>query len=101
MEYSQSQLSEIREDFGRRRRRLLIVVIALAFFMVVSTFILRSQNPDYMRQYDKTVTIVVLILGAGMAVFSHYNWRCPGCRRYLGRGWNPRFCRGCGVQLRE
>jgi rubrerythrin len=38
---------------------------------------------------------------AGALIFSFVNWRCPACTRYLGRGWNPKFCPKCGVQLRD
>jgi hypothetical protein len=33
--------------------------------------------------------------------FSLWNWRCPACRGYLGRTFNPKFCQKCGVQLHE
>jgi len=32
-------------------------------------------------------------------IFSLINWRCPACRAYIGKKWNPRFCSKCGTQL--
>ena len=37
---------------------------------------------------------------AGWVIFEGRNWRCPACQKSLGRGFNPRHCRGCGVELR-
>jgi hypothetical protein len=41
------------------------------------------------------------VLVAGALIFSLRNWRCPACNRYLGRTFNPRYCQGCGFELRK
>ena len=33
--------------------------------------------------------------------FSMYNWRCPSCKKALGKGSDPDFCPKCGTQLHE
>jgi rubrerythrin len=46
-----------------------------------------------------------LVVGAAIAVilgfvaFTLWNWRCPACNRYLGKGISPSFCPKCGVPL--
>ncbi|HYE76433.1 MAG TPA: hypothetical protein VEI97_00475 [bacterium] len=35
----------------------------------------------------------------GILIYAFVVWRCPACRRYLGRHADARFCRHCGVLL--
>jgi len=41
------------------------------------------------------ITVVVYL------VFSRFNWRCPECSNYLGKGLNQKFCKSCGAELRS
>ncbi|WP_444930785.1 hypothetical protein ACJJIF_03090 [Microbulbifer sp. SSSA002] len=48
--------------------------------------------------------IVFWMAGCSLAValyliFSKFNWRCPGCENYLGKGLSPKFCKSCGFEL--
>jgi hypothetical protein len=43
------------------------------------------------------ITVVVLV---GGTVYSVFNWRCPACGMGLGKGFNPKHCRRCGIELR-
>jgi hypothetical protein len=44
------------------------------------------------------ITLVTIL--AGWVIFSVLNWRCPACNMSLGRAFNPRHCRECGIALR-
>jgi len=44
------------------------------------------------------IAFVGMFTGAGLSI---WNWRCPTCRRYLGKAFNPRFCQSCGAHLRD
>ena len=55
---------------------------------------------------DPPLAVVVAMLApmciavVAMLLFSLKNWRCPGCRRYMGnRGFGIRFCHHCGARL--
>jgi hypothetical protein len=44
------------------------------------------------------ITLLVAIIDA--AIYSGRNWRCHACDMYLGRAFNPKHCRRCGIELR-
>ncbi len=96
----QDHVMAIIAEFEKRRRRQLMVSIP-AILLVVGGLVLRRT--DLLDGYNIPMNIfgpaflgvIVLMLG-----FSFYNWRCPGCKKYLGREISPRFCHRCGVQFR-
>jgi hypothetical protein len=53
--------------------------------------------------FSTSTTTVLLALGlplGGHVLFAAINWRCPGCRRFLGFGYGVRFCPGCRLQFK-
>lgn len=70
MEYTEEQETAFKQQFAERRRRQIVVA-----------------GPAF----------VVLVISA--LAFSLWNWRCPACNRYLGKGARPRFCAKCGAPL--
>ena len=90
----------IQEEFRKRRtRQLAMIVPALAAVIV---FIWADDHRG--RALMGIPSSMLLWIGGacfiGVLVFSFSNWRCPACNGYLGKGWNPKFCVKCGVQLR-
>jgi hypothetical protein len=86
------------------RRRILtqIVIFALTILVVIGFFVFISGvDPEEVEPgvpipgtgYFATYVIVA-------AIVSVYTWRCPVCKRWLGRRVYPRTCPRCGVQLR-
>lgn len=45
--------------------------------------------------------IAFFAICAGWVILEDRNWRCPACDEYLGRAFNPRHCRQCGMELHE
>jgi rubrerythrin len=43
-------------------------------------------------------TAGLLLAAAG---FYWLNWRCPACKKYLGKELNPSHCPNCRVELRS
>jgi hypothetical protein len=43
--------------------------------------------------------ITLVAIFAGWVIFSVRNWRCPACNMSLGRAFNPKHCRNCGIAL--
>lgn len=80
-------------------RQIALTATVLPAFIIVA-FARRGQTIFEIPGLDD----VQLLIGAGaMAVvgigLSFANWRCPGCKAYLGKTFYPKFCGGCGVQL--
>jgi hypothetical protein len=100
VEYSERDKERFKEEFGIRRKRQLMATIP---FLLVFVCLLSSN-----RETGEILGIPALIWGSiagaavvGMVVFSFFNRRCPACDKYLGKGFGPRFCPRCGVQLRD
>ena len=101
MEYIEPQKETVRTTFARRRRHQLVVGLPV---MIVIVAAILGDEPGAGSVYGLPVVLwapVLAIVVATALIFSFVNWRCPACNRYLGRGWNPKFCPKCGVQLRD
>jgi hypothetical protein len=87
-------------EFQKRRRRQLLVLIPAVLAIALG---IAAKNTDLLDQVGIPMNtfgpvffgFIVLLVG-----FSFYNWRCPSCKKYLGREISPRFCHRCGVQFR-
>ena len=99
MEESGEGHPEIIAEFKKPRTRQLI---AIAPFLVAifPLFMLEDAGPDGLFGIPAIVIgpacIAVVI---AMFIFSFINWRCPACKRYLGKAMNPKFCQKCGARL--
>lgn len=89
-----------RRAFRRRRLRQVVAgLLALAAFLVIVLpdegvpVSIPGVSPDALLLAASLVILAVL-------AFTAFNWRCPGCGRYLGRSISPPYCAGCGVPLR-
>lgn len=93
--------SELREEFARRRTRQWILVIP----MVIAVIAIRSAGDSGDPTSYGLPTSVAIAIGfaliIGAIAFSLYNWRCPSCSKYLGKGINPTFCAKCGFRLKQ
>jgi len=101
LEYTDEQKARFRETYATRRRRQ----HALTVFLAALIFGLFFVGPRYLgsiRGLSVTaIAPVSFVVVAGAMIFSLRNWRCPACNRYLGRTFNPRYCQGCGIELRK
>jgi hypothetical protein len=101
MEYSEEQKARFREIYARRRRRQ----HALTFSLVALFLGVFFLGPRYLGRIPglsvTAIAPVSFLLVAGALIFSLRNWRCPACNRYLGRTYNPKYCQGCGIELRK
>jgi len=83
--------AEIRLEYKRRMRRQVIVpVVGIAMGVILYLI----AGPDWAKG-------AVLLIGLPLLGFTFWNWRCPACNGYLGKGTSHRFCPKCGVQLKD
>jgi len=82
-------------EFKRRRKRHVIALILslLGLFALVA-----AKNGVFVPPGYLVAVVAGVVVGA--AWFMLYNWRCPACRKMLGRSLNPNFCSRCGAPLR-
>jgi hypothetical protein len=101
MDYTEDQKQRLRGEFAVRRKRQLFVSIPLAVFMIGFLIVVDDKSKAPILGLSPAVLVVgfAVVMIAGVA-FSLINWRCPACRRYLGKHINPSFCHRCGAPLR-
>lgn len=100
MEYTEEQKRGFRESFAALRKRQLLATIPLVAVLVFLGF----SDQETGASFGVPVVVWLPIAGLfvlGLVLFSLKNWRCPACRKYLGKGFGPKFCPKCGVALRS
>jgi hypothetical protein len=99
--YTEEQKAAFRTEYAARRKKQLFISIPLAVFMIGVLLVLdeKAKGPIFGVSPSIVVAVLAAVMVAGV-VFSLLNWRCPACRRYLGKHINPSFCHRCGVPLR-
>lgn len=86
-------------DFKKRRRRQLIASVPMFILLVLVLLAEDPQRADRLGLPPVVIFPAFFAYVIGMLAFSWFNWRCPSCRRYLGKGISPKFCTRCGAQL--
>jgi hypothetical protein len=90
---------KIMRDFRLRMNRQFL---AIATTLVLLLFLaLLHKHPDFLGNFSKnTIFPAQILLIAAFVGFSAFNWRCPLCKKYLGKDISRRICRHCGTRLR-
>jgi hypothetical protein len=91
---------EIMREFRLRRKRQFYAILATIFLLITAAWKQSHTGLLLGRLSGSTVFWVELVLIGSFVIFSLLNWRCPACRKYLGRDINLRGCRKCGTKLR-
>jgi hypothetical protein len=81
----------IRLEYRRRLHRQVIVPVS-CLGLIGMSFVIGGGDAG------KTATFLCMIPLVG---FTFWNWRCPACKGYLGKGSNHRFCPKCSVRLKD
>jgi hypothetical protein len=85
----------------RARQRALGFLLIAAFLMLAALRLAADRNwPGLFgvpvdRLLAGTLVVVAIVIPLGL-----WNWRCPNCRRNLGRSLSIRQCPHCGIVLR-
>jgi hypothetical protein len=98
MEFTNDQRDQIQQEYGARRKRQLIMTVPF-LALVLGLMMSENQGTKILGLPAEQAAPILIGLMAIFLIFSFRNWRCPGCRRYLGKAFNPRHCHSCGVQL--
>jgi len=90
---------QIMRDFGLRLgRQFLAIAITLVLLLFLA---LLHKHPDLLGNFSKNTIFAAQIgLIAAFIGFSAFNWRCPSCKKYLGKDISRRICRHCRTRLR-
>jgi len=100
MHRTEIQKSDIQREFSRRRRNQLVLAGALSPVVIALVLYKKQMAGTIFGLSGQVALPPILVLIVGALIYSHLNWRCPACSKYLGRGINPRYCPHCSVGLR-
>jgi len=101
MEYTATQKEEIQRDYAARRQRQLIMTMPLGLVILALMLTSDKQDAPILGLSSDVFTALMVGMILIFMLLSFRNWRCPGCNKYLGRSFNPKFCQRCGVQLHD
>jgi len=92
---------QVLAEYARRRKNQMVVTIPL-FAILIGFYLGQNREAGTIMglpaQFVAPVFIVVVL---GALVVSFLNWRCPACKKYLGRTFNPKHCHSCSAALHE
>src|SRR5215510_3467507 len=98
MEYTEQQKESFKQQFAVKRKRQLITAVPLVAFFALFGFF--ADKDGSMPGVPASVIVPVFMVAvAGLVIFTLWNWRCPACGGYFGKGFRIRFCAKCGVPL--
>jgi cell division protein FtsW (lipid II flippase) len=91
--------TEIKTEFKKRKIRQLIIAVLMV--PVVGCLLIVSEKSDtslFGLNHDQIGLTALAIIGLAL-IISFINWRCPSCKKYIGKKINPNYCSNCGVDL--
>jgi len=91
---------QIKAEFAARRKRQLLLLIPVVLLFGFAALVGTGKLHVPVDLNLATTKVVFFLIVAACVGYSWFNWRCPACKGYLGRGIEPRHCRNCGVELR-
>jgi hypothetical protein len=95
---NQNRDEKIKSEFKVIRTRQLAVTLPLIPVMFFVIFWGDKTPPITIMGIQ--IVWIGLVMAALCLIFSLWHWRCPACKRYLGKQINPKYCSKCGVELR-
>jgi hypothetical protein len=99
MTMTKSNDKEITREFWQRQGRQ-IVAIAIALFLVILMAVVYKSH-DLFGEFSKNNLIAgQLMVITAFIGFTAFNWRCPACKKYLGKDIHKHACRHCKTRLR-
>ena len=94
-------MNSISKDFKRRKRNQWIVAILMIPVFIVLIYPQVTGKTEVFGMDPDTITTWSLIPIILALVYSIYNWRCPSCKKYLGRRINHSSCPRCGISFED
>lgn len=92
------EAARIKAEYAVKRTRQLVLAAPVVGVLVV--VYLSADKESLWGVPTGIVAPAAFVLVLGAVAFSFWNWRCPACRKYLGRSTGANHCPHCGVELR-
>ncbi|MBI4681808.1 MAG: hypothetical protein HY757_01710 [Nitrospirae bacterium] len=90
---------QVKREFWLRQGRQLLAIAAALFLVLLLSVVYKRH--DLFGEYSKnTLMAAQLVVITAFIGFTAFNWRCPSCKKYLGKDIHKRACRHCKARLR-
>ncbi len=102
--HAEWRLPGIQDKFERlraRQRVLAFLLISALLMLIALRFAMEQDWPTLFGIPRERLLAGALIVAAIVIPLGLLNWRCPNCRRNLGRTLSMRQCPRCGIVLRD
>ncbi len=93
------ETQDVKKEFKKRKKRQMIISFSLIPLIFLMLFLANHPENNFTGLSREALFYGftgIFIIGF---VLSLLNWRCPSCRKYLGKQFNPKFCPKCGAEL--
>ena len=90
---------QITREFWQRQRRQMLA-IAAALFLVLFLAVVYKRHDLFGEYSSNTLIACQVVVITAFIGFTAFNWRCPSCKKYLGKDINKRHCRHCRAGLK-
>jgi hypothetical protein len=95
-ELQEMEEKRIKREFSRKK---IYQYISWGFAMAVIVIVAVGKSN---QAVNSSVYAWILIgVAAAAGLFSFYNWRCPACKKYLGRRTGIKQCPECKAKLQD
>jgi hypothetical protein len=99
LEYTDQQRAAFKHAYAKRLRKQLVMIVLLFAVMAPLPFI--EDSATFFGLSGAVLgPISLVVIVVCWVIFNGRNWRYPACDNYLGRAFNPKQCRTCGIELR-
>jgi len=96
---SEQEKKDIAREYEKRKRRQVYAIFATLLLLFAGLWKIKHPGLFLGALSKDVVSLFVIVLIALFALFSFYNWRCPGCGKYMGSDIHRKKCRKCGIEL--
>ena len=91
---------EMMQQFGVRQNRQSLAISVTLLLLLALTVV--YKRGDLFGEFSKmSIVSAQIVTIAAFVAFSFFNWRCPACKKYLGRSYGMKNCPSCGVKLQK
>lgn len=95
-------MSDLKSQFKRIKKRQTFGFFLVLPFIVALVVLGGAANPKSGEAYGLPMLLWLPVSFIPIVIYAVYSfkcWRCPACKTYLGKNYNPTFCPKCAANL--
>ena len=95
-------MNSVKKEFASLKIKLKIGFICVLPFIIAFVMFAGSAHPKSGEAYGLPIIFWLPVCVLPFLIYIAFAlkfWRCPTCKNYLGKNYNPIFCPKCGQQL--